>query len=104
MQVFQSQNDMVAGTRQVYSCTWRVPSSCILTGLCKGFRGVQGRGRAFFCIGYGARRFINAWDSPMLKFEDIKLGMRVQGQVLGLDTKTVATEFVYADMLRDFLT
>ena len=40
----------------------------------------------------------------MLKFEDIKLGMRVQGQVLGLDTKTVATEFVYADMLRDFLT
>ena len=53
-------NGMVAGTRQVYSCTWRVPSSCIQFGLCKGFRGVQGRGRAFSVSGTGLGVFQRA--------------------------------------------
>ena len=45
---FYDKNDMVAGTRQVYSYTWRVPSSCILVRPLQGLPSSTEEGARLF--------------------------------------------------------
>ena len=70
MQVFHETNGMVAGTRQVYSYTWRVPSSCIRFRPLQGLPLSTGEGARLFLYRVRGSAFFSEWDSPMQKLKD----------------------------------